>query len=97
MAKKAVNAPAVFQEVSAAPPVKKTAVTRARKHVKAQAAAVVAAVEEFVTTMAHPEKTAKPVTHEDVSRLAYQFYLERGGMNGSPSDDWRRAEQALIG
>jgi len=80
------------------PVVKKTAAPRVRKHVKAQAVAAVAAVEEFVSALVHPAPKAKPEpTHEEVSRLAYRFYLERGGQNGSPAEDWARAEQTLRG
>ncbi len=77
------------------PVVKKPVAPRVRKHVKAQAA--VAAVEEFVSALVHPAKAKPEPTHEDVSRLAYRFYLERGGQNGSPADDWARAEQTLRG
>jgi hypothetical protein len=92
MAKKAAN----IASQETAPLVKKPAAPRARKHVKAQAVAAVAAVEEFVSALVHPVVKAKPEpTHEDVSRLAYRFYLERGGQNGSPAEDWARAEQSL--
>jgi len=40
-------------------------------------------------------KPTTEVTEEAISRLAYQLYLERGGRNGSPADDWFRAEQIL--
>ena len=39
--------------------------------------------------------TTAEVSQAEVSALAYRFYLERGGQNGSPADDWFRAEQAL--
>lgn len=91
MAKKAVST--VPQESSS--PVKKPAAPRVRKHVKAQVVAAVAAVEEFVSAVIHPAKPEP--THEEVSRLAYRFYLERGGQNGSPAEDWQRAEQTLRG
>ncbi len=38
---------------------------------------------------------APEVSHAEISALAYRFYLERGGQNGSQADDWFRAEQAL--
>ncbi len=75
------------------PVIKKPAAPRVRKHVKAQAA--VAAVEEFVSALVDPAKAKAEPTHEEVSRLAYRFYLERGGQNGSPAEDWIRAEQTL--
>ena len=89
MAKKAANTAST--ETSSL--TKMPAAPRTRKHVKAQAIAAVAAVEEFVTAILHPAKPEP--THEDLSRLAYRFYLERGGQNGSPAEDWLRAEQTL--
>jgi hypothetical protein len=94
MPKKATSA-ATTASKEMAPVVKKPAVPRVRKHVKAQAA--VAAVEEFVSALVHPAKPKPEPTHEEVSRLAYRFYLERGGQNGSPAEDWIRAEQTLRG
>jgi hypothetical protein len=107
MPKKAMNT----SESSATPSplAKKPAALRTRKHVKAQAVAVAAAFEEFVSAIVHPAPAqpaaaeTKPAakqptpTHEDVSRLAYKLYLERGGLNGSPAEDWLRAEQTLLG
>ena len=31
----------------------------------------------------------------EIARLAYQFYEERGGQNGSAEQDWLRAEQEV--
>ena len=39
-------------------------------------------------------RTASP-TDEDVARLAYSFWEERGCREGSPDEDWFRAEQEL--
>lgn len=30
--------------------------------------------------------------HAEISKLAYQYYLERGEKHGTPEDDWMRAE-----
>jgi hypothetical protein len=35
------------------------------------------------------------VTREDIARLAYAFWEERGGQGGSPDEDWFRAENEL--
>lgn len=35
----------------------------------------------------------KELNHEDIERLAYQFWLERGCPVGSPEEDWFRAEE----
>lgn len=34
-------------------------------------------------------------SHEDISVLAYSFWLERGQPDGSPEEDWLRAEREL--
>jgi DUF2934 family protein len=91
MAKKAAKtaAAAAGATASASPapaPIKKTEGPRVKKHVKAK---VVEATEAAPAV-------AKTITHEEISRLAYKFYLDRGGVNGSPAEDWARAEQALL-
>ena len=35
------------------------------------------------------------LNHEDVARLAYRFWEERGSPFGSSEIDWHRAEQEL--
>ena len=34
-------------------------------------------------------------TIDDIARLAYSYWEARGGDNGSPEDDWLRAEREL--
>ena len=34
-------------------------------------------------------------SNEEIARLAYELYLERGGVNGNPADDWYEAERRL--
>ena len=41
--------------------------------------------------------TTTSVTEAEISRLAYQLYQARGGVNGSPLDDWLEAERQLTG
>lgn len=31
--------------------------------------------------------------HDDIARLAYHFWEQRGRVDGSPEEDWHRAEQ----
>lgn len=69
--------------------------------------AVEAAPHQLDPTPALVERAAAPevtepelhatseISHAEISALAYRFFLERGGQNGSPADDWFRAEQAL--
>lgn len=33
--------------------------------------------------------------HEEIAKLAYSFWVSRGYRNGSPEQDWLRAEQEL--
>jgi len=33
--------------------------------------------------------------HEQIEKLAYRLWEQRGGPLGSPDDDWYRAEQEL--
>ncbi len=33
--------------------------------------------------------------HEEIARLAYRLYEERGSQDGSPDEDWYRAEEQL--
>ena len=35
------------------------------------------------------------ITEAEISRLAYQLYQARGGVNGSPLEDWLEAERQL--
>jgi DUF2934 family protein len=42
-------------------------------------------------------QTATPVTEVEISRRAYQIFQARGGVNGSPLDDWLEAERQLMG
>ena len=37
---------------------------------------------------------ARP-SHEDVARIAYFLWIERGRPDGSPEEDWHRAENQL--
>ena len=39
--------------------------------------------------------TTPVVTETEISRLAYQIYQARGGVNGSPLEDWLEAERQL--
>ena len=33
--------------------------------------------------------------HAEISKLAYDYYLERGGHHGAHEDDWYRAEREI--
>jgi hypothetical protein len=36
-----------------------------------------------------------PSEHEEIARLAYRYYLERGDSAGSAEEDWLRAEREV--
>ena len=36
-------------------------------------------------------------THEQIARLAYSYWEARGRKEGSPEEDWHRAERVLRG
>jgi hypothetical protein len=44
---------------------------------------------------AGPDPEKRTPTHEEVSQLAVQFWIERGRPYGSPEIDWLRAEATL--
>lgn len=43
------------------------------------------------------ELDARAPEHEKVCQLAYRYWQERGCPDGSPEDDWYRAERDLRG
>jgi DUF2934 family protein len=42
----------------------------------------------------HDSQAARP-TNEQIALRAYHIYLERGGTDGDPLDDWLQAEREL--
>ena len=42
-----------------------------------------------------PEPTRTQPTEEDIAVRAYYIYMERGGTDGNPTDDWLQAEREL--
>ena len=42
------------------------------------------------------ESTEPRPLHEQIASLAYALWQERGYPEGSPEEDWFRAEQALL-
>ena len=34
--------------------------------------------------------------HDEIAELAYQLWVKRGCPDGSPEEDWLRAEEALL-
>jgi hypothetical protein len=38
----------------------------------------------------------KTVTSEEIAKLAYCYWADRGYQGGNPEEDWARAKQALL-
>jgi len=48
------------------------------------------------TQTSEPTSTPAPeTTEEEIAVRAYHIYLERGGADGDPMDDWLQAEREL--
>ena len=47
------------------------------------------------TTSVDTPAMTPAITEAEISRLAYQLYQARGGVNGSPLEDWLEAERQL--
>ena len=43
-----------------------------------------------------PAVAVSAPSHEEIARLAYAHWEARGRQDGSPEEDWYRAEQELI-
>jgi len=48
------------------------------------------------TTMIKAKVTATTPTHEEIARLAQQYWAERGWQDGQAEQDWLRAERELL-
>jgi hypothetical protein len=75
---------------------------RQRKHTPAKRSAAVAAEPSSsiaptgLTAMdAHTNPVDSAITFEEIAKLAYSYWEDRGCQGGSPEEDWLRAEQEL--
>jgi hypothetical protein len=48
-------------------------------------------------THVHTSSAHESVSEVEISRRAYQLYQARGGVNGSPLEDWLEAKRQLAG
>ena len=62
-----------------------------------QVAAPNGSAAEKPVAKAQPRADSQParVAHDEIARLAHQFWNDRGRQHGRHEDDWYRAEQAL--
>lgn len=68
----------------------------AKKHRSSRAQARPAAETEGSTAaIASLAQAVSPVAEEEIARLAYSYWEERGRQGGSPEEDWLRAEREL--
>jgi hypothetical protein len=63
--------------------------------VAAQPEVPVAVVPAPVTS-APVEPQVKTVSSEEIAKLAYCYWADRGYQDGDPQEDWARAEKALL-
>ena len=59
------------------------------------AAGAGAAVAKAVVAAPEPEQSDFTPRHENIARLAYVYWHNRGCPKGSPDEDWLRAEAEL--
>ncbi len=56
--------------------------------------------ESKVTVPSKPDADTTPhsitITHDEISKLAFTYFEQRGYQGGSPDEDWLRAEQELL-
>ena len=71
--------------------------TKAPAKPRAQAADGNAPAKKTATSKAAASKKSIPMpSHEEISRLAEQYWRERGHQDGHAEQDWLRAEQELM-
>lgn len=95
-----VNAPSVAAPVVDSPAAGTSAASAAAAvaPVVAEPVAVESFVVESVTPVAAEAAPVAPriVSHEEIAKLAYCYWADRGYQGGSPQEDWARAEQTLL-
>ena len=92
--KKTAKTEALAAAAGTAPAARRTRSTAAKHSRKATTAAVDTVVAEPSPEVATPAREFR-IDHDAVAKLAYTYWLERGGQDGSEADDWFRAETEL--
>ena len=90
VARAAKHSKAVVEEPVTAPSVAAPVVPTPVVAAPVVAAPVVAAAPVAV-------KPVKVVTREEIAKLAYCYWADRGYQGGNPQEDWARAEKTLSG
>lgn len=68
-----------------------------RRQVATKKDAATASAADMAGSASIAQPSGSAPTIEEIARLAYTIYLERGGANGSHLDDWYEAERRLRG
>jgi hypothetical protein len=70
---------------------------KAKAPAKPKATAAIKTTTAKAKTQTVAEKvTATTPTHEEIARLAQQYWAERGWQDGKAEEDWLRAERELM-
>ena len=69
--------------------------TPERRRVAAKRDAATASAADMAGSGSIAQTPGSDPSSEEIARLAYTLYLERGGTNGSHLDDWYEAERRL--
>jgi hypothetical protein len=93
MARKRSFEPEISVSPAAAAARRKAAAPR-KKHTLVASVAEPAS-EPVSETSADPATSAYRPTREDIAALAYSYWVARGYRDGSPEEDWLRAEREL--
>jgi hypothetical protein len=96
MARKRISEPeiAVSPSAGAAPVRRKTAVTRKKHTPVTSVAEPLSEPASADVAFTSPAPVYRP-THQEISALAYSYWVARGYQDGSPEEDWLRAEREL--
>jgi len=70
---------------------------RSEKQAQLETATAVGAAAAVLEPEPETETAKPPVNREEVTRLAYTYWQARGCPEGSPEEDWFRAEAELEG
>jgi hypothetical protein len=87
-----VAAPVVNEPVVAVPVVAEPIVA---EHVAAELVVPAPVAAQPVAAEPLAAAPAKTVSREDIAKLAYCYWADRGYQGGSPEEDWLRAENTL--
>jgi len=95
VARAAKHSKAVVEEPVPAPSV---AAPEASSSAAATAVAAVPVVVEETVVVSETIAVAadRTVSHEEIAKLAYCYWADRGFQGGNPQEDWERAERELL-